>query len=285
MHDILLKIIQKKREELAVIGRLSSWGSGSAGDSRIKNDLDSGPPFAEATEGAQQARMTEQSVHFIDSFLLENSIGLIAEIKLASPNNPSLGSAADVLSRAKIYEESGANAISFITEKHFFKGDISYISQLKRTVGIPILQKDFVIDSYQIYESAKAGADAILLIARLVNTETLQSFVLLAKQLGVEPVVEINDQDDLKKAVTTDTAIIAVNARDLRTFTIDLDAACALMKKIPDTFIKLGFSGIHSSEEVKKYHTAGAKGVLVGTSLMQAGNITKHIIQLKNIKN
>jgi len=212
--------------------------------------------------------------------LPENKMAIIAEIKLASLTVPYLGSEKDIVKRAVDYKQAGADAISIITEKHFFKGSPDFIPRLKAKTDLPILQKDFVIDPYQIYEAKIIGADALLLIAKIINKKTLINFVALCQKIGIEPVVEINDESDLKKALGTSTKIIAINARNLNTFIVDIDQACQLIKKIPDRFIKLGFSGIKSSIEVKKYQQAGAKGVLVGTSLMKAKNIKQFIKNL-----
>ena len=212
--------------------------------------------------------------------LLKNKMVIIAEIKLASPTAAYLGSENDIVKRAVDYKQAGVDAISIITEKHFFKGSPDFIPRLKAKTDLPILQKDFVIDPYQIYEAKIIGADALLLIAKIINKKTLINFVALCQKIGIEPVVEINDESDLKKALGTSTKIIAINARNLNTFIVDIDQACQLIKKIPDRFIKLGFSGIKSSIEVKKYQQAGAKGVLVGTSLMKAKNIKQFIKNL-----
>ncbi len=210
---------------------------------------------------------------FKKQFSSNDEIAIIAEVKFASPTHANLGSEEDLLTRVAQYEKAGASAISLITEEHFFKGDSAFIKQVKEHVSIPVLQKDFVIDPHQIYEAKINGSDALLFIARLLDDDTLIRFVTLAQELGVEPVVEINSDDDLIKALKTTTTIIAVNARDLNTFVIDVAAACSLLKQIPDQFIKLGFSGILSSEEVSQYKDAGANGVLIGTSLMKATNI------------
>lgn len=207
----------------------------------------------------------------------KGSVAIIAEIKLASPTAKNLGKSKDVKNRAKEYETAGADCISVVTEKHFFNGDLKYIAEIKRIVSLPILQKDFVIDPYQVYQAKQIGADAILLIARILSDRSLITLVNLAHELGLEPVVEINSQHDLNKALKTRAEIIAVNARDLDTLTVDVDRACELLKSIPDKFIKLGFSGIHSRAEVEKYKHAGANGVLIGTSLMKAGNILKFL--------
>ncbi|MEK7571206.1 MAG: indole-3-glycerol-phosphate synthase [Patescibacteria group bacterium] len=261
---MLVKIIEKKKEDLrrekrkGGRGNVSSWS------------------------GSDHDRISSNRFYRSVSTSLQNDkrIALIAEVKFASPTNPNLDSSEQLLDRVRRYEQARASAISIITEKHFFKGDPSFVTQVKEVVSLPVLQKDFVIDRSQIYEAKAIGSDALLLIARLVDKETLQRFVLLTKELGMDPVVEIASEEDLKKALTTDTDIIAVNARDLDTFIVSVETACALLKKVPDSFITLGFSGIHSAKEVILYKKAGAHGVLVGTSLMQAKNIQDFIQKL-----
>lgn len=247
MHNILKKIIEKKRQDL----------------NSVKASARS---FLNAIEHPHDGK-----------------IALIGEIKFASPTVKSLGDPFTLIQRAKDYEDAGIDALSIITEKHYFKGDTRFITQVKEKISMPILQKDFVVDPNQIYESAFLGADALLLIARLVDAKTLKQFVALSKQLDIEPVVEINNKEDLEKTIQTDASIIAVNARNLENFEIDIDKACELLKKIPKKFIKLGFSGIHSSKEIAKYKKAGAKGILVGTSLMKTKNISQFIKDLRNI--
>ena len=215
---------------------------------------------------------------FIDLF--KNELAIIGEIKLASPTVTYFGSEKDIVERAISYELAEIDAISVITEKHFFKGSPEFISRIKKITNIPILQKDFIIDSRQIYEAKIIGSDALLLIAKIVSKKTLIKFVSLCQEIGLEPVVEINDDQGLKKALVTSTKIIAVNARNLDSFEVNVERASLLMKKIPSKFIKLGFSGIKSSMEVKKYKQAGAKGILVGTALMQTKNIKEFIDKL-----
>lgn len=262
MHNILLQIIEKKKKDLFEQKKKVSMAEMKNRSLSSKNSLHSHNSFKQ-------------------SILSTKDLALIAEIKLASPTAPSLGLESDSLQRAIAYEKAGADALSYITEKHFFKGNTTVIPRLKTKVTIPILQKDFVIDPYQIYEAKSLGSDALLLITRLIDATTLKHFVELCFAEGIEPVVEINDEEDLKKALVTPVSFLAVNARNLETFTVDVGKACALLIKIPDTFIKLGFSGINSSSEVKKYKESGAKGVLVGTSLMRATNIKECITNLK----
>ncbi len=219
--------------------------------------------------------------NFTKNILKAKSIAVIAEIKLASPTEKNLGSEKDILNKALMYEKSGADAISFITEGSVFKGDIKYISLIKSRVNLPVLQKDFIIDPIQIYEAKLNGSDALLLIAKILDEKTLIDFVNLCLEIGIEPVVEINDEIDLKKAINSKIKIIAVNARNLETLEVDLDKACKLLKLIPKKIIKLGFSGILSKTEVEKYKNSGARGVLVGTNLMKAENVSKFIGDLR----
>lgn len=209
------------------------------------------------------------------------NVSIIAEIKLASPTEKNLGSPSGILQRAVEYEKSGADAISFITEKSIFKGDVKYISKIKSRVILPVLQKDFILDPYQIYESKISGADALLLIAKILPQKKLIEFVNLSLKIGLEPVVEVNDGEDLKKALETQTKIIAVNARNLDTLKVDMDCAYKLVEQIPDEYIRLGFSGVSSKTEVEKYRKAGAEGVLVGTNLMKAGNVKEFLKRLR----
>jgi indole-3-glycerol phosphate synthase len=220
------------------------------------------------------------SFAFRDMFL-KKKISLIAEIKFASPTNPNLGSHEDLLKRAMQYEKAGADAISLITEKHYFKGDGKFIAQVKKEIDLPVLQKDFIIDLSQIFEAKELGSDALLLIARLVDKKQLIEFVDICFSLEIEPVVEVNNEEDLNKAVATKTNIIAVNARNLETFEINIAKACLLLEKIPDRFSTLGFSGIHSFNEVVEYKKAGVNGVLIGTELMKTNDINGFIKSLK----
>lgn len=260
MHNILLKIIEKKKEELALQ-----------------------KPTLDLHEFHIKKKITKEN-KFKKLFRMKKKMVLIGEVKFASPTYPNLGTKKELISRVEQYEKYGIDAVSIITERHFFKGESSFIGKVKQKIELPILQKDFVIDAVQIYEAQKGGADALLLIARLLNQETLSLFVDLCQTLGVEPVVEINNVDDLQKAVKTKTNIIAVNARDLETFDVHVEKACLLLQKIPDRFIKLGFSGIISNREVSLYKRAGAQGVLIGTSLMKTKNIEKFVSDIRHLQ-
>jgi indole-3-glycerol phosphate synthase len=221
---------------------------------------------------------------FYDAMLRPKTgdIAVITEIKLASPTHAYLGNSEDILIRAKQYREGGADAISIITEPSIFHGDIAFLPKVKTETGLPVIQKDFVIDPYQVVESAQVSADAVLLIAKITKQDDLVKFVDLSQSYGIEPVVEVNDTYDLEKALTTTTRFIAVNARDLSTLTVDVGKACELMEQIPDSFFRLGFSGILSRDEVNQYKAAGAIGVLIGTQIMKTENIGAFIAGLRS---
>ena len=208
-------------------------------------------------------------------------ISIIAEIKLASPSEGRLGDKNQIEKRAIMYEKSFADAISVVVDKKYFAGELEFIRLIKNVVSLPILAKDFIIDPYQIYEMKTYGADAILIIAKISKVNQLVKLVKLSKELNIEPVVEVQTEQELENALNTDTKIIAVNARDLDTFKIDIGMACRLLQRIPQKYVTLGFSGILGRSEVEKYKKAGAKGVLVGTSLMKAGNIKEYLTSLR----
>lgn len=212
----------------------------------------------------------------------QKGVAIIGEIKLASPTQPELGLSKDLVDYARIYQKIGCDAISVVTEKHYFDGRPHFVTRVKKHIDLPILQKDFVIDEHQIVESRHLGADAILLIAKILDQKTLAKFVKFTQSLKIEPVVEINDKNDLQKAVNTSVKIIAVNARNLDTFEVDIEKACQLLQKVPKKFIKLGFSGISSKKEMDRYTQAGASGVLIGTSLMQAKDKMQFLLSLRN---
>lgn len=209
--------------------------------------------------------------------------GLIGEIKLASPSAGPIGSKEEIIERAQQYVAGGADAISVVTDNKFFNGELSFVPQLKNIVNVPVLQKDFVLDRYQVYEAKSAGVDAILLMAKIVDARRLKKLVSVAHELGLEPVVEVTSEVELKTALVTPARCIGVNARNLEDFTVDIRKACALGKKIPQDKVFIGFSGVKDRSDIEKYKRAGAKAVLVGTSLMQTNNIVKTIQELKNI--
>lgn len=220
---------------------------------------------------------------FLQAILKPEGIAIIAEIKLASPSSGVLGLDEGVEDRVRNYERGGAAAISVVVDERFFQGSLNLINRIKKTTRLPVLAKDFIIDEYQLYEALVYGADAILLIARILSSEKLKQLVTLSSSLGLLAIVEVNEVDELSGALDSQAKVIAVNARDLDSFKIDLSKALSIGRKIPKERIFLGFSGVNSPEEVKKYQDAGAKAVLVGSSLMKSSDPEKLIKELKRV--
>lgn len=238
------------------------------------------------TNKFQEVQAKKRSRDFLGSIINPKAgdISIIAEIKLTSPSAGKLGDVIDIEKRVKDYEICGADAISVVVDKKYFGGALEFIKQIKEISSLPILAKDFIVDPYQIYEAKYYGADAVLLIAKIVSSHQLVQLVKLAKKLNIEPVVEVQTEQELKDALNTDTQIIAVNARDLDSFEVDVDKACRLLKLVPKEFVTLGFSGIKSRADIKKYKIAGVRGVLVGTSLMKTSNIKEFLMSFAMTK-
>lgn len=213
----------------------------------------------------------------------KSQIAIIAEIKLASPSAGVLGLDQGIEDRVRAYELGGADAISVVVDEKFFQGSLNLINRIKKVTTLPVLAKDFIIDEYQLYEALVFGADAILLIARILSGEKLRKLVTLASSLGLLAIVEVNEESELPSALGSQAKCIAVNARDLTSFKIDLSKALNIGQKIPKGRIFLGFSGVSSRDEVKRYQDAGAKAVLVGSSLMKSSDPAKLIKELRDV--
>ena len=210
----------------------------------------------------------------------ERNTKLIAEIKHSSPSTGIIDDRKNISERIKIYQESGAFAISYITDEKFFNGNISMISKLRQSISIPILQKDFIIDKYQIEEARIKGGDALLLMAMILDYKILSYFVDICLSYQIEPIVEVYDEKDLEKALKTKTRIIGVNARNFKDFSVSINHACNIIRQIPKNIKIIGFSGIKTHEDILLYKNAGSDAFLVGTSIMQSKNLKYDIKNL-----
>ena len=210
----------------------------------------------------------------------ENRIKFIAEVKKASPSAGIIREDFNYIDIAKEYESGGASAISVLTDKEFFKGDIKYLSEIKETVSLPALRKDFIIDPYQIYEARAASADLVLLIARILTKEEIDAFLALSHKLGMECLVEVHDNDELEKVLETEAVIIGINNRNLDTFETNLDTTLQLYHRIPDGKIVVSESGIKTRADVLVLEEAGIDAILIGETLMRSRNISQKIKEL-----
>ena len=216
--------------------------------------------------------------------LLGENIALVAEIKPASPSRGDINVNADPVKIAQLYETSGASAISVLTDRQFFKGELNNLKAARVGADIPLLRKDFIIDEYQVYESRAIFADALLLIVRILDDAQLRDFRLLAEGLGMDALVEIHDEAELERALKSDARIIGINNRNLADFTLDLKYTEQLAPKIPRDKIIISESGIFTRADVERAANAGADAVLVGEALMRAENIGDKVRELTSVK-
>jgi len=212
--------------------------------------------------------------------LKPQGISLIAEIKSCSPSAGVIKDNFDPVGIARLYEDSGACAISVLTERKFFGGSIDNLASVRDAIHIPLLRKDFIIDEYQIYESRVAGADAILLIARLLSDEEIERFLSVAKELGLACLVEVHSLDELKRIQQTSVEIIEINNRDLNTLRIDTKISMSLMDLIPKDYITVSASGVKTRIDILKLENAGFDAVLIGETILKSKNIGEKIKEL-----
>ncbi|MCF6148232.1 MAG: indole-3-glycerol phosphate synthase TrpC [Candidatus Kuenenia sp.] len=207
-------------------------------------------------------------------------INIIAEVKKASPSLGIIRKDFNPLEIAQMYESNGAVAISVLTDEKYFQGSLKYLTDIKKTVHLPILRKDFIVDSYQIYEARSAGADAILLIAALLSAEEIESFLEAAEKLGMDCLVEVHSAVELEKVLQTKATIIGINNRDLKTFITDLNITFQLKAQIPEDKIVVSESGIKSRSDMLKLLENGIHAALIGETLMKSDDIPAKIHEL-----
>jgi len=202
---------------------------------------------------------------------------IIAEVKRTSPSKGRIREDFDPLKIASIYEANGAAAISVLTDEEFFEGKNSYLSEIKETLSLPVLRKDFIIDPFQIYETRIIGGDAILLIAGLLEKETLRQFINLAESIGLSPLVEIHSREELDKALAAGAGIIGINNRNLKTFSTDLMPSLELAPSIPEDKIVISESGVRTREDIEALMQKGIHAFLIGEALMKVPDIGKEL--------
>jgi len=207
-------------------------------------------------------------------------INLIAEIKKSSPSKGIIRPSFDPVKIALTYQAAGAGAVSVLTDERFFDGKLEYLRKIKERVTIPILRKDFVIDEYQVYESAVNGADAILLIAHILTREELKRYLDITKTLGMDALVEVHNEEEVEKTLSINAPIIGINNRDLTTFSVDISVTQRLTRLLPDTKVIVSESGITSYEEVMFLKSLGVNAVLIGETFMRTENIGEKVREL-----
>lgn len=255
--DVLKEIVAKKKERIAA--------------AKFTLPLEE---LKERAAGMSPARP------FIKAVSKRGAISLIAEIKQASPSCGRIRRDFNHLDIARVYQEAGVQAISVLTEEDFFRGSLSYLADVRQTASLPLLRKDFIIDEYQMYESRVSGADAVLLIADLLPRDALAGLMGIAAQLGLECLVEVHTEKELKKAVNLKAPLIGINSRDLHTLEINPKTTEQLFPLVPKDRIVVVESGIRSRQDVLFFKILGVHAVLIGQAFMEAADIRAKIAEM-----
>jgi len=212
--------------------------------------------------------------------LLKPGINIIAELKPASPSRGFIRDPFDPVELATSLEAAGASALSVLTEGQFFRGSLKNLRDARKSVQLPVLRKDFIFDPWQVWESRANDADSFLLMAAALRDDQLAMLIALGRELGMEPVVEVHTAEELSIAVAASAKIIGVNNRNLKTLDVRIETSYELIEQIPDECIAVSESGIRTSEEIARLHSAGFDAFLVGTSLMLAADPAAALLAL-----
>ncbi len=213
--------------------------------------------------------------------LCSDGISVIAEVKKASPSKGLICADFNPAKIAGEYEEAGANAVSVLTEEHYFMGGSKCLKEVRERISLPILRKDFIFDPYQIYEARAIGADAVLLIAAVLDAKTMREFKKIADDLSLHVLAEAHDERELYSVLEADCEIIGINNRNLKTFEVSLETTRELSRLVPDRCVLVSESGISTREHMEFLKRCGADAVLVGETLMRSGDVKKSLAELK----
>jgi indole-3-glycerol phosphate synthase len=248
--DILSQIIAKKRERLAEAKRVV--------------------PLEQLRQQAVDTSSLSQP-HAFRSALQNDGVNIIAEFKRRSPSKGVIREDADLDSIVRSYEAGGATALSILTEEDYFVGSLADLRTAKAVVGLPVLRKDFVFDEYQVYESAVNGADAILLIVAALDDRQLESLRRVAEdELRMDALVEVHNEEEIKRAAGSGATLIGVNNRNLRTFEVSLERSLKLAPLAPRGALLVSESGLREGADLRRLREQGFSGFLIGESLMRA---------------
>jgi indole-3-glycerol phosphate synthase len=213
-----------------------------------------------------------------------DALGLIAEVKKASPSAGVIAADFDPVAIAKQYEAAGAHAVSVLTDENFFQGHLSYLTRIRGAIDLPCLRKDFVVHESQIFEASVAGADAILLIVAALDDATLKHLLEIAALCQLDALVEVHTLEELDRALEHDVKLIGINNRDLTTFEVDLATTERLSEQVPDDVVLISESGLKTSADSQRVFNCGCNAILVGESLMRTGDIAAQAAELLKVQ-
>ena len=260
---ILDKIIATKRTEVAQAKALTD-------ESTLRSQLKDAPPVRDFF-GAIANDSADDGT---------NVVSLIAEIKKASPSEGLIRADFDPVQIGQIYQAAGARCLSVLTDRSYFQGELSFLSQVRTAVDIPILRKDFILDSIQVLEARVAGADAVLLIAECLDDCNLRKLHNEIVELDMTPLVEFYEPENLPRILEAGATLVGCNNRNLKTMTVDIEHTIRMRSHVPAECLMVGESGINSPEDVRQLQAAGVDAMLVGTSLMRQDDIASAVRKL-----
>jgi indole-3-glycerol phosphate synthase len=248
MNNILKKICEDKKRELEILKKKCSLNS-------LKKLI------------SDQINKRDFKNVIIKSGV-ERKNFIIGEIKKASPSAGEIIHNYEPVEIAKIYERAGVKALSVLTEKNYFKGEIDHLSYIKQNTNIPILRKDFIIDEYQIYESKVYQADVILLIVSILSDDELKKFLKIANELNLDCIIETHDENEIKRALKLDYPILGINNRNLKNLKTDLNNSVSLFTSISKDYTVIAESGIKTADDISMYNDLGIFNFLIGESIL-----------------
>jgi indole-3-glycerol phosphate synthase len=257
---ILDQILVVKRSEVAAARAARPW-----------SELDAAARAAGPVRGLERALRRAPGA----------PVRVIAEIKRASPSAGPIRPGADPGVIARDYARGGASALSVLTDRQFFDGELGFLARARAAVDLPLLRKDFVIDAYQVAEARAAGADGVLLIVAALAASQLAELIGCARGYALDPLVEVHDEAEAEVALAAGATLLGVNHRDLKTFTMDMALTARIAPRVPASIVLVGESGIRSAADVESLGRAGAHAVLVGEQLMRAGSPGDALIALR----
>ena len=248
--DILQKILARKREEIA------------ERSARI--------PLDAMFKRAQDADAPRGFIRALVNRIRDGQAAVIAEIKKASPSKGLLREDFDPAAIAKSYAQHGAACLSVLTDADYFQGSEAFLQQARAACDLPVIRKDFIIDPYQVAEARAIDADCILLIVAALDDASLNTLLAQARELGMDVLMEVHDEDELQRALQTGARLIGINNRNLRTFETSLDTTLKMLDSVPDNRLLVTESGIHTADDVRRMREHGVHAFLVGEAFMRA---------------
>lgn len=233
------------------------------------------------TEIKASVREMETDTGFpFERALAKEGMSFICEVKKASPSKGVIAEQFPYVEIAGSYEEAGADAISVLTEPHYFMGSNKYLADIRKAVRIPLLRKDFTVDDYMIYEAKLFGADAILLICAILSKEQLSEYAGIAQELGLSALVEAHDEREIEMALSCGARIVGVNNRNLKDFTVDIQNSVRLRRLVPEQVLFVSESGMREREDIARLEENGTNAVLIGETLMRCADKAAMLAEL-----